>query len=254
MEKPMAKDSKFVGLDELAASFYNEERQRHFKTGVVDVVLPGVELLDDGVSGVDILKRLERIIRVAYKSEDKITEDSHIKMLNIIMKNQHLSTLEHYHFTFKFVTNRAIANELVRHRLCNYTQESTRYVNYEKKGAQVVYPSHLARKNVGNAVIWYETMHQAILNYNGVIDEYDWTPEEARGILPLDLKTELYMTTNIREFLHINSLRGEDAPTAHKDIRVIISEAYKQMNVKLPLLFPIEVLDAVLATGSNPVV
>ena len=70
--------------------------------------------------------------RVCYKSEDSITNDSYAKFLRSIIKRGHESILEHESITVKFTTTRAIANQLVRHRIASFSQESMRYCNYSK--------------------------------------------------------------------------------------------------------------------------
>lgn len=112
-------------------------------------VKPSHEILTDiSEGGIKELKLIEKCARVSYRSEDKITEDgeSAKKMVAMLIKNGHESCLEHSILTVVFICDRAIANELVRHRITSPTQESTRYVNVkaEKLGAngemQVILP------------------------------------------------------------------------------------------------------------------
>lgn len=101
--------------------------------------------------GIDELKLIEECARISYRSEDRITEDgeSAKKMVKKLIDNGHESCLEHSSMSVIFVCDRAIANELERHRLASFTQESTRYVNVkaEKLGAdgemQVILPRDL---------------------------------------------------------------------------------------------------------------
>lgn len=91
-------------------------------------------LTDISNGGIKELKHIERCARVSYRSEDKITEDgeSAKKMVAMLIRNGHESCLEHGSLTVEFTVDRAIANELVRHRMASFTQESTRYCNYSK--------------------------------------------------------------------------------------------------------------------------
>ena len=93
---------------------------------------------DDGI-GRDALQLIEKAGRTCYKSEDKITPDSCIKFVRMIKKRGHESVLEHSAMTVKFICDRGVTHELVRHRLCAYSQESTRYCNY-KGGVTFVIP------------------------------------------------------------------------------------------------------------------
>ena len=80
----------------------------------------------------DIAKYIERAGRVCYKSEDKITDDSAINFCRRLIASGHESVLEHQSFTVKFITDRGVSHELVRHRIASFSQESTRYCNYSK--------------------------------------------------------------------------------------------------------------------------
>ena len=96
---------------------------------------PGFDILTDiSDGGIKELKHIERCGRVSYQSEDKITEDgeSAKKFVAMLIRNGHESVLEHGSLTVEFTVDRAIANELVRHRMASFTQESTRYCNYSK--------------------------------------------------------------------------------------------------------------------------
>lgn len=113
---------------------------------------PSFDILTDiSDGGIKELKHIERCGRVSYRSEDKITEDgeSAKKFVGMLIRNGHESVLEHGSLTVEFTVDRAIANELVRHRLASFTQESTRYCNYSKDkfGGDVTYilPYYLKR-------------------------------------------------------------------------------------------------------------
>jgi len=90
------------------------------------------------------LELLELCGRVAYKSEDKITPGSAERFLKVILTKKHESVLEHIHATMRFVTDRGVSHEIVRHRIASFTQESTRYVNYSKRGVSVISPADFA--------------------------------------------------------------------------------------------------------------
>ena len=95
------------------------------------IVDAGYEILDP-LNGEEILKKIERVARVCYKSEDKITEGSAEKMVRALIKSNHMAMLEHYSFSVKFICDRGVSHEIVRHRVASYAQESTRYCNYSK--------------------------------------------------------------------------------------------------------------------------
>ena len=87
----------------------------------------------------DMLRRVERIGRVCYKSEDRIQEGSAEAFIRGILRRGHESVIEHGSITVKFICDRGVTHEIVRHRIASYSQESTRYCNYvkEKFGSQI---------------------------------------------------------------------------------------------------------------------
>ena len=107
----------------------------------MEFITPSFEIIDD-LDGKTIIKKIEKCGRVCYKSEDRITEDSAEKFIRGLVKSGHESVLEHVSVTVKFVISRAIANEIVRHRIASYSQESTRYCNYGG-GITVIMPEHV---------------------------------------------------------------------------------------------------------------
>ena len=89
------------------------------------IIKPDVQFITP-IDGATILKRLEQCGRVCYKSEDKITEGSAEKFVAGIINRGHGAVLEHCSFTVKFICDRGVSHEIVRHRLAAYCQESTR--------------------------------------------------------------------------------------------------------------------------------
>lgn len=95
------------------------------------IIKPSVEFITP-VDGDVILSRIEECGRVCYKSEDKIKDGSAETFVRGIIKRGHEAVLEHCSFTVKFICDRGVSHEIVRHRLAAYCQESTRYCNYSK--------------------------------------------------------------------------------------------------------------------------
>ena len=95
------------------------------------IVEPSVEIMST-IDYESILKNLELYGRVCYKSEGSITEDSANRFIRMIIKNGHESVLEHEKITVKFICDRGVSHEIVRHRIASYSQESTRYCNYNQ--------------------------------------------------------------------------------------------------------------------------
>ena len=128
----------------------------------------------------------------------------------------------HTYFTFRIVTDRGVTHELVRHRPCSFAQESTRYVNY-KSGVSIALPSGYGAKPAYVQEIYQEAFETSERCYRELIEEYGESPQEARAVLPTQLKTEIVITTNLKEYIHIINLRYKGTTgTPHPNIKVII--------------------------------
>ena len=188
------------------------------------------------------LKHVEKCGRICYLSEPKDPEGSTEKFIRMLIKNGHESPLEHGSCTFKIVTGRAISQEIVRHRLASYSQESTRYCNYANgkfsREITVIESGGLAENEARE---WLNLMEMSERTYLHLIDA-GVKPEKARDVLPLCLKTELMMTANFREWRHFLKLRG--SRMAHPEIRKIVKQIYKIFQQAIPVLVEdIEIFD-----------
>jgi len=184
-----------------------------------------------------ILKHIERAGRTCYKSEDRIADDSASGFVNRLLKAGHHSVIEHANITVHFTCDRGISHEIVRHRLAAFSQESTRYANYsgEKFGGEItVIKPFFWSEDSPEYARWLEAMEQAEKTYMKLL-ELGARPEQARGVLPNSLKTELVMTCNIREWRHVFSLRCSAA--AHPQIREVMLPLLDDFHERLPVLF-----------------
>lgn len=200
------------------------------------IINPGVEFITP-VDGQTILKRIEQCGRVCYKSEDRITDDSAAKFCKAILSNGHEAVLEHCSFTVKFICNRGVSHELVRHRLASYCQESTRYCNYakDKFGTEitVIKPCFLQEGTYAYNE-WKASCKRAEEAYFQLLN-WGCEPGEARDVLPNALKTEVVMTANIREWRHFLKLRT--TPAAHVQMREVATQLLAACHSKIPVLF-----------------
>ncbi|MDR0726662.1 MAG: FAD-dependent thymidylate synthase [Rickettsiales bacterium] len=184
-------------------------------------------------------KLIESAGRTAYKSEDKISEDSSEKFIKMISTRNHGAVLEFGNMVVKFITDRGVSHEIVRHRIASFLQESTRYCNYGKdkfgKEITVIKPStwddwaETARNN------WTNAVRQSEKSYLAMIDD-GVTPQQARAVLPNSLKTEINVGGNFREWRHIFQLRAISR-AAHPDIRALMIPLYEECRTKLPCVF-----------------
>lgn len=190
--------------------------------------------------GQKMLEKIEKVARTCYKSEEKIQEGSAAKMVASLIKSGHEAMLEHASVTVKFVVDRGISHELVRHRLASFAQESTRYCNYSKDdfGSEITFiiPEYLDYKSA-EWNTWKETMKACEDSYFKLLD-IGLTPQEARAVLPNSTKTEVVMTANLREWRHFFKLRalgttGKPHPQM-LEVTVPLLEDFKQM---IPVVF-----------------
>ena len=202
----------------------------------VKVIKSSVEIIDS-FDGLDVIKKIELCGRVCYKSEGKIKEGSAEKFVAAIIRNGHESVIEHVSFTVKFIVDRGVSHEMVRHRLASYSQESTRYCNYSKGQFNgeitVIEPCFLVPGTEGYNM-WYRACQMAEQYYFSMLD-WGCSPQEARAVLPNSLKTELVMTANIREWRHFLKLRT--SPAAHPQMREVANLLLKELKVKIPVVF-----------------
>jgi thymidylate synthase (FAD) len=171
----------------------------------ITIVEPGFTVAPHTINVMrELPKHVERCGRVCYKSEDKITSDSADKFVSKICRNAHESVLEHAALTVFVTCSRACSHQLVRHRIAAYSQESQRYINYNKKGMEIICPPSIGvptgeyEVDVNGAKIngdfhpEWNWLFAVAMTY----DEYKYQiekgvkPEDARYILPNCMKTE----------------------------------------------------------------
>ncbi|SKA65117.1 FAD-dependent thymidylate synthase [Desulfobaculum bizertense] len=184
-----------------------------------------------------VMINIEAAGRTCYKSEDKITPDSARAFVKRIIASGHESVIEHATATVRFVCDRGVTHELVRHRVASYSQESTRYANYSKDkfGSEITVIRPLFwDEDSEEYALWKESMEQAERLYLALIEK-GAKAQEARSVLPNSLKTEIVMTANLREWRHVFRLRC-DSP-AHPQIREIMLPLLDRFGTELPALF-----------------
>lgn len=171
----------------------------------------------------ELTEKIEIAGRVCYQSEPKGYPENE-KFIRMIIKRGHESVLEHGSLTFKVRTNRAIANEIVRHRLASYSQESTRYVKYDDI-------EFIPGDRLGGS--YAEDMMTRIEEAYIFLIGQEFKAEEARDILPNATATTLVMTMNFRELRHFLKLRLDKA--AHPQIRELSGMILDILKEKYPV-------------------
>ena len=199
------------------------------------------------------MQLIEAAGRVCYKSEEKITDTSFVDFLERIVRKGHESVLEHSMLTVRFICDRGVSHELVRHRLASVSQESTRYCNYSgdvtfilplylKEGRDLYYNTEhddgagslVQNLEVNKFGTWCNSMQSAATAYNTML-QWGASPQEARAVLPNSTKTEVVMTANLREWRHILKLRTSKA--AHPQMRELMCPLLKELKASIPVIF-----------------
>ena len=190
------------------------------------------------INGVEILKKIERAGRTCYKSEADITDQSAEAFIQRLINSGHESVLEHQSLSILFINDRGVSHEEVRHRLCSFSQESTRFINYtkENKGGECTYidiTKHLKNPEVSLS-IWFNHMIACEVAYKAMIDAGE-SPQIARSVLPNSLKTEIVITANMREWREV--FRQRTAMAAHPQMRELMCPLLDELKTLIPVLF-----------------
>jgi thymidylate synthase (FAD) len=225
------------------------------------LIKPSYEILTS-INGEQILIDIEKAARTCYKSEDKIKIESNYEngdarryaksarvLINKIIKRGHEAMIEFGpDITVKFIVDRGVSHEMVRHRMASFAQESTRYVNYGRGNHMVfIIPSWL--EGVDEAT-YKKQQHETFGDkqfqfwFNHLVDVeemYDyliakkWTPQQARSVLPNSLKTEINIKANLREWRHIFKLRT--ASGAHPQMYEVMRPLLDEFKERIPIIF-----------------
>lgn len=200
------------------------------------LIKPSTEILTP-INGMDVLKAIEIAARTCYKSEDKTTDDSAKKLVSGLLKSGHEAMIEFVDITVKFICDRGVSHEIVRHRVASYAQESTRYCNYSKDkfGNELSFiHNDIDDMDNAGAVDYANTLETIESTYFQLIKD-GVAPQMARAILPNSLKTEINVKMNLREWRHFFSLRC--APAAHPQMRELTIPLLEKMHNLVPIIF-----------------
>ena len=160
--------------------------------------------------------------------------------LRVLVENGWLDDLQYicepteYHIkrvSVRFICDRGVSHEFVRHRVMSFAQESTRYCNYSKDkfGNEItfIYPCWLpdGDLSVEAEECFKYALQKAEQSYFHLLQE-GWLPQQARAVLPNSLKTELVMTGFVDDWKHFFFLR--DAAPAHPQARELAEPLHKE--------------------------
>lgn len=211
--------------------------------------------------GAAAMEKIEWCSRISHRSEEARKEDSWKRFLqSVVIDHGDWSVVEHVSVSVDMLVDRGITHELVRHRLFSYTQESTRFVNYEKKmPPSFIYPKPDVEcelclggytvKNEGRDGWHHGTMQSNPCPYEGLwldaIDEAErhyislmhkgWRPQEARSVFPNALASRIIMTGNLRNWRHFFIMRTTNE--AHPQMRQVTIPLLADFKSTFPILF-----------------
>lgn len=165
----------------------------------------------------------QKIIRIARVSSPKNQDNPEIaKLLTFCVRNGHWSIFEHAHMTVYIETSLAIATQILRHRSFTFQQFSQRYADANQLGFEPIEWRKQAEKNrqsssgmVDPSLIqdfndaWFGMLEEIQNLYDEMVS-FGVAKECARFILPQCTTTRLYMTGNIRSWIHYLGLRTEE--------------------------------------------
>lgn len=200
-------------------------------------VIPQSYLIRGDIRDGAILHNIADAARVCYQSVGKSSDDILVAKL---IQSQHEAMLEHAYMTVYFTTDRGVANELVRHRIASYAQESTRYCNYskEKFGREIRFISPINIAPMSKAFnAWAAACMECEREYFNMLDN-GATTEEARDILPISTATQVVCTANMREWRHILALRAAGVTgKPHPKMKALMKPLLEELANAQPVLF-----------------
>lgn len=197
--------------------------------------------------GLRLLRHIEYEARKSHRSEDAVTPDSWKRIINfVVLDKGDWSVVEHATVTVDAIVDRGITHEWVRHRLFSFTQESTRFVNYEKKmPPSFVCPFPYKLDEQGTPWPLGDADHLAMGQWLAGISECERVykellkagkpPQIARSVFPNALASRIATTGNLRNWRHFFIMRTTQE--AHPQMKQVTIPLLREFQSKIPLLF-----------------
>ena len=194
--------------------------------------------LPSAESGLLAIRFIEWCGRISHRSEDAQTPDSYDRFIRaVVLQHGDWSIVEHAVATVDMLVDRGITHEIVRHRLFSFTQESTRFVNYEKKmPASFVEPTwsdHISRCYAAGDT-WSDHISRCESAYCELI-RLGYPPQIARSVFPNALASRIIVTGNLRNWRHFLLMRT--TKEAHPQMRQVTIPLLAEFQEKIPILF-----------------
>ena len=190
---------------------------------------------------------IEKAGRTCYCSTPKAQPAGEKNLTHRIIKNGHHSVLEHASATFRITgVSRSFTHQLVRHRLCAFSQRSQRYVN--EKSFAFVEPESIREKTEAHRL--FEEFMADATNAYCKLQELGIKNEDARFVLPNAVQSEIVLSANFRELRHIFCVRCDRH--AQWEIREVALQMLRIMKKEAPSVFGDFVIDEETATAYTP--
>lgn len=205
----------------------------------MNIVKPYATLMDlpDRDAGIRLLRKIEWCGRISHRSEEAQTDDSWERFLRaVVLGHGDWSIVEHASVSVDILVDRGITHEIVRHRLFSFTQESTRFVNYEKKmPASFVDPfAECGDDAVLTGKVWDDAIAHAENSYKALLG-LGCSPQIARSVFPNALASRIIVTGNLRNWRHFFIMRT--TKEAHPQMREVTIPLLAEFQEKIPILF-----------------
>ena len=193
------------------------------------IIKQSVELLSITHDALELIEQIGRTSKLS-KSTGKRNETKEFIQKRI--NDSHFGLFEHAHASFRIITSRGITHELVRHRLCSFCQESTRYCDYpELILVSQFHPNSIEGIHLQDLCAEVEKQLEFLKTIN-------ISKEKIRDLYPTCLKAQIDITTNFRQWMHILKLRL--APTAHPMMQELMKKIYNILYKQYPEIFNLE--------------
>ena len=190
----------------------------------------------------DLFDKMRDIVEAVYKDNgDPKNPERSLQLVDTVPDKYDNNRKEYTYASAKFIVDRGISHELVRHR-CAVAQESTRYCDYSKDkfGGELTFvkPSEYDTW-IGLIQNEFKNMMQTAENsYKWLVTKGKLTPQIARAWLPNALKTEVILTMPMSQWNHFFNMRyfGETG-APHPDMKVIAGKLHQLMHSYIPTSF-----------------
>lgn len=183
--------------------------------------------------GIVLLRKVEAFGRISHRSEEAMTETSWQRFIpSVVLGHGDWSVTEHASVSVDAMVDRGITHEWVRHRIGSYTQESTRFVNYQKKlPPQFIMPFGLTPTQ---QAVWRGQIRKAAEAYRLLVED-GVSPQLARSVLPNALAARIIVTYNLRSWRHFFLLRT--TKETHPQMREVSIPLLGQFKSWVPFLY-----------------